>query len=428
MLRVLFAIAAALALFAPSANAQTFGEQTTYAWAPNGNYSAFAGDFNGDQDLDIGLRDVNNGVFYIRFGPTFANQVTRTWASGPDFQPFAADMDGDGISDIGLRSISQGTMYWLTGPSFAVQSNVPWTPGSQYFPVVADFTGDGKADLAVRGSDTGTVWIRRSPGFATEYTFAGPAGADYQPFAGDFNADGKADLGLRFLPNGTISVRYGPDFNTQFSFQWAAGGDYQPFAGDLNRDGRADLGLREVSSGRFNLRPQNPPAQPTPVATTTPPSTDIDGDHVEPPLDCDDGNPAIRPGAPDAPGDGIDQDCNGADTPLPALKARASFSWGFVGSSTVLTKFRLNDLGGGETVTVTCANKAKGCPFKTKTYRNLKAGERSLASLFGRKRKLKTGAKISVTLSKPGSIGSTTTLTVGKRKRDPKITRKTTTS
>ena len=32
-------------------------------------------------------------------------------------------------------------------------------------------------------------------------------------------------------------------------------------------------------------------------------------------LDCDDGNPDIRPGAPEICGDGIDQDCSGADVP-----------------------------------------------------------------------------------------------------------------
>jgi hypothetical protein len=40
---------------------------------------------------------------------------------------------------------------------------------------------------------------------------------------------------------------------------------------------------------------------------------DLDRDGVAKPGDCNDGNAAIRPGAPDAPDDGVDQDCDGAD-------------------------------------------------------------------------------------------------------------------
>jgi hypothetical protein len=40
---------------------------------------------------------------------------------------------------------------------------------------------------------------------------------------------------------------------------------------------------------------------------------DADGDGVRRPADCDDTNPAIRPGASDVPDDRIDQDCSGAD-------------------------------------------------------------------------------------------------------------------
>jgi hypothetical protein len=40
---------------------------------------------------------------------------------------------------------------------------------------------------------------------------------------------------------------------------------------------------------------------------------DADGDGVRRPADCNDTNPAIRPGAADTPDDGIDQDCSGAD-------------------------------------------------------------------------------------------------------------------
>jgi hypothetical protein len=41
--------------------------------------------------------------------------------------------------------------------------------------------------------------------------------------------------------------------------------------------------------------------------------TDVDGDGAARPADCDDGDAAIRPGATDLPGDGIDQNCDGAD-------------------------------------------------------------------------------------------------------------------
>ncbi len=40
---------------------------------------------------------------------------------------------------------------------------------------------------------------------------------------------------------------------------------------------------------------------------------DADQDGVAPPADCNDANPAIRPGAVDVAGDGVDQDCSGAD-------------------------------------------------------------------------------------------------------------------
>jgi streptogramin lyase len=126
-----------------------------------------------------------------------------------------------------------------------------------------------------------------------------------------------------------------------------------------------------------------------------------------------------------APGGDLTFATPAAPVPTPTLKARANFSWGFIGSRTVLTRIRVTDLSGGETIKVTCSGKGKGCPLKSKTYKNVKKGTRTLTSLFGKKKKLKTGAKIVVTITKPGAIGSTATVTIGKRKKDPKIVRKT---
>jgi hypothetical protein len=155
--------------------------------------------------------------------------------------------------------------------------------------------------------------------------------------------------------------------------------------------------------------------------TVTTPAGDNDGDGVTPPLDCNDGSAAIRPGAADKPGDGIDQDCSGADAKFPLLKARSNFTWGFIGSRTVLTKVDVTGLVGGETIKVTC--KGTGCSFKTKTYRKVKKGKKTLTSLFGLKRKLSKGARIEVRVTRSGTSGSSAILTVRKRKQDPKIVR-----
>ncbi|MBK7396076.1 MAG: putative metal-binding motif-containing protein [Myxococcales bacterium] len=49
----------------------------------------------------------------------------------------------------------------------------------------------------------------------------------------------------------------------------------------------------------------------------TTPKDDMDGDGYRIGEDCDDGNPAINPGAIEVPGDGVDNDCNGKiDEPL----------------------------------------------------------------------------------------------------------------
>jgi streptogramin lyase len=107
--------------------------------------------------------------------------------------------------------------------------------------------------------------------------------------------------------------------------------------------------------------------------------------------------------------------------PPKTLTARTSFSWAFVGSRTALRKIDITGLTGGETAKVTC--KGKGCPFKSKTYKKLKKGKKSLGSRFGLKRKLAKGAKVEVRVTKPGTIGSSAVVTIRGRKQDPKIVR-----
>jgi len=403
-----------------------FGEQVTYKWAAGSQYTAFAGDFNGDGVMDIGLRHSIDGIFFIKHGPSFTDQVSYQWAAGTQYQPFAADFNGDGKADIGLRHTLDGVMFWKSGPSFNDQSSFTWASGDAYQPFAADFDGDGRADLGLRSVPDGTFFIRIAPAFTQQRVLQWAGGAQYQAFAADFDGDHLAEAGLRHSIDGIFFMRPGPSFGGQFSYPWSAGDQYQAFAGDANGDGRADIGLRLVTDGTFSVLkqlPKTPEPTPGPVATATAGpvvATDADGDRVSPPLDCDDGNASIRPGGVDTPGDRVDQDCSGADAPYPVLKARANFSWAFKGARTLLTKVTLSGLTGAESARVAC--QGAGCPFAAKTYRNLAAGNRTLTSIF-RKRQLRSGVRIEVRITAPAAVGSSATVTIRKRRQDPKITR-----
>lgn len=96
------------------------------------------------------------------------------------------------------------------------------------------------------------------------------------------------------------------------------------------------------------------------------------------------------------------------------LKAKGTFTTKVGKRSTTIKSFKLTGLTGGETAKVTCSGKKKGCP-KAKTYKNLKKGSRTLAVL--KNRVLKPGAKVKVVVTKPGTVGVSTSLTIRSKKK-----------
>lgn len=76
---------------------------------------------------------------------------------------------------------------------------------------------------------------------------------------------------------------------------------------------------------------------------------------------------------------------------------------------------------GGETVTIRCTGRR--CPFKVKTYRKVKNGNRSFGRSLLRGRRLPAGTALSVRVTKSQTIGTYTALKV-RRRKTPAITRK----
>ena len=158
---------------------------------------------------------------------------------------------------------------------------------------------------------------------------------------------------------------------------------------------------------------------PTPTATAVvqpivapPAARDADGDGVLSTADCNDADPSIHPGAADKPGDGIDQDCSGADAAFPAIGAQIQYSWVRHAAHTELTRLLVRDAPAGATVTLRCSG--HGCAFKRNTLA-VKHGRANLAPGF-RHRRLAVGTRVEVQVTARNYIGKVVRFVMRKRK------------
>src|SRR3954452_18830511 len=208
------------------------------------------------------------------------------------------------------------------------------------------------------------------------------------------------------------------DANHWFGYTQADNGKWG-WASALDASGGDDYGAFGGGTPNCNGKYGTPPAYngvwgapPAPVAAPTPVAgaPDADRDGVPAGTDCDDTNSKVYPGAPEVAGDGIDQDCNGADA-AGRVSALVAFSSNSTSKSTKFTSLRVTDAPAGASVLVAC--RGRGCP-KSRTFTTSAKGSVSLTRAF--RKRLRVGAVVSIAVTTPNAVGKVRVLTV-KRKR-----------
>ena len=142
---------------------------------------------------------------------------------------------------------------------------------------------------------------------------------------------------------------------------------------------------------------------------------DADGDGFVAGFDCDDANRAINPGATDIVGDGVDQNCDGFDEPVPFVDYGLSLSFSkATPRGRRVTRLVVRDLPSDHRVQVSCRTTrryARRCPFTRRTRTPSRAGNVSLTPLF-RKRVLPPGTRLELEITAPGFNGRVRRFTV----------------
>jgi hypothetical protein len=136
------------------------------------------------------------------------------------------------------------------------------------------------------------------------------------------------------------------------------------------------------------------------------PNLDVDGDGVPRPLDCNDNDPNIRPTAPEIRGNDVDENCDKQALPFADLGAVVANQWAFAPTFTRLLKLSVHNAPKGARVVFSC--KGRSCPFK-------KAKRRTSTGLLKpivlqrpfRRVHLRPGTKLTIKITAAQTVGRT---------------------
>jgi len=234
------------------------------------------GDFNGDQNVDILLKNAA-GSLYVLFGKddgvSYATTATRIYKeSTPATYTVVGtgDFNNDTYCDILLKNAA-GSLYVLFGKADGVAYGVPariykeTSPATYTVTGTGDFNGDGNCDILLNNAN-GSLYVLfgKDDGvsYATTATriYKETTPATYSVVGtGDFNGDGNDDVLLKNAA-GSLYVLFGKDDGMAYAttatriYKETSPATYTPvLTGDYNGDGNTDVLLQNANGSLYVL-------------------------------------------------------------------------------------------------------------------------------------------------------------------------------